>query len=189
MRADGSRARPLPVRRPGFDVEPRYSPNGHWIAFARLRPPTRTRPFQTALMIVGARGGRVRRLTRWSDYPDQPTPSDVIPEHPTWSPDSRWILFNVGPNGTIQAMRPDGRDRHTILEARPGFGGHKPWYSPDGTRILFMCETQGTLPDPPAGHNEDICVMDADGTDVVNLTNSPGVFENWPSWGPARRRR
>ena len=24
MRADGSRARPLPMRRPGFDVEPKY---------------------------------------------------------------------------------------------------------------------------------------------------------------------
>ncbi len=26
--------------------------------------------------------------------------------------------------------------------------------------------------------------MDADGTDIVNLTNTPEVFENWPSWGP-----
>jgi Tol biopolymer transport system component len=140
-------------------------------------------------MIVGAKGGRARRLTPWNDWPDQPTPRDVIPEHPTWSPDSRWILFDVAPNGTIQAMRPDGSRRHTILEATAGFGGHKPWYSPDGTRILFMCETQGTLPEPTPGHNEDICVMDADGSNIVNLTDSPGVFENWPSCAPAPRGR
>jgi TolB protein len=187
MRSDGSHARPLPMRDPGFDVEPRYSPNGRWIAFARLRPPTKKRELQTALMIVGAEGGRVRRLTPWSDYPEQPTPQDAYPEHPTWSPDSRWILFNLAPNGTIQAMRPNGRDRHTIREATEGFGGHKPWYSPDGSRILFMCENWGTLPEPPADLNEDICVMDADGSDIVNLTNTPKTFENWPSWGPAPR--
>jgi Tol biopolymer transport system component len=188
MRADGSRSRPLPMRRPGFDVEPRYSPNGRWIAFARLRPPTKRREsLQTAIFIVKAKGGRVRRLTRWADWPDQPTPQAAYPEHPTWSPDSRWILFNVGPNGTIQAMRPNGRDRHTILAAREGFGAHKPWFSPDGTRLLFMCETQGTLPEPPKGHNEDICIANADGSNVVNLTNTPDVFENWPSWGPAPR--
>ena len=60
MRADGSRARPLPTRRPGFDVEPKYSPNGRWIAFARLRPPTKKRELQTAIMIVRGKGGRVR---------------------------------------------------------------------------------------------------------------------------------
>ena len=184
MRADGSHARPLPMRRPGFDVEPRYSPSGRWIAFARNRPPTKKREFQTAIMIVRAKGGRVRRLTPWADYPDQPTPQDAYPEHPTWSPDGRWILFNTGPNGTIEAMRPNGRDRHTILAATEGFGGHKPWYSPDGTRILFVCEKQGTLPEPPEGQNDDICVMNADGSNIVNLTNTSETWENWPSWGP-----
>ena len=51
-------------------------------------------------------------------------------------------------------MRPNGRDRHPILKATEGFGAHKPSYSPDGTRILFMCEKQGTLPKPPDDRNE-----------------------------------
>lgn len=174
MDADGSDARPLPMRRDGFDVEPRYSPNGRLIAFDRLHILGNGEQRQ-AVFVVDTEDGRVRQLTRWQ----------LNAEHPTWSPDGRWILYNLGPDGTIEAIRPDGRDRRTILPASPGFGAHKPWSSPDGSKILFMCETQGTLPDPPADHTEDICVMDADGSDIVNLTNTPGIFENFPSWGPA----
>src|SRR4051812_9523496 len=36
MRADGGGQRPLPVFPSGFDVEPKYSANGRWIAFDRL---------------------------------------------------------------------------------------------------------------------------------------------------------
>jgi Tol biopolymer transport system component len=180
MRADGSRARPLPMRRPGFDTEPRYSPDGRFISFARLRPPAGKRDWRSAIMVVPARAGRVRRLTRFGEFG-----SHDYAEHATWSPDGKWILFNLAPDGTIQAVRPNGRERRTIVPARPGFGGHKPAYSPDGTRIVFMCETQGTRRKPRKDHNEDICVMDADGSDIVNITNTPKVFENWPSWGPA----
>lgn len=52
-----------------------------------------------------------------------------------------------------------------------------------------MCEKQGTLPEPPEGQNDDICVMNADGSDIVNLTNTPEIWENWPSWGPAPSNR
>jgi TolB protein len=175
MRADGSKAKPLPMDVPGFDVEPRYSPNRRWIAFARLR--VTSSGDEAAIFIVRAKGGRVQQLTPWGTFV----------EHPTWSPDSAWITFN-SPEGTIEAIRPDGSGRRTILEATEGFGGHKPWFSPDGNRMLFVCENWGTLPEPPPDFNDDICVMDADGTDIVNLTKSVERFENWPSWGPAPRR-
>ncbi len=175
MRADGSKAKPLPMDAPGFDVEPRYAPNGRWIAFARLR--ITSSGDEAAIFIVRAKGGRVHQLTPWGTFV----------EHPTWSPDSRWITFN-SPDGTIEAIRPDGSERRTILQAIEGFGGHKPWFSPDGSRILFVCENWGTLPEPPPDFNDDICIMDADGTDIVNLTNTIETFENWPSWGPAPRR-
>ena len=38
MRADGSHAHRLAMASSGFDVEPRYAPDGRWIAFDRLRP-------------------------------------------------------------------------------------------------------------------------------------------------------
>jgi Tol biopolymer transport system component len=173
MRADGSDQQELPIANPGFDVEPRWSPDGQWIAFNRIR--THDGGSQLAVFVVPADGGTAEQLTAW----------ELNAEHPTWSPDSRRILYNT-PEGSIESMRADGSDRQPIAPATAGFGGHKPWMSPDGKRILFMCETQGSLPEPPADHNEDICVMDADGSAIVNLTNTPGVYENWPSWGPAQ---
>ena len=173
MRADGSDAKPLPMDQPGFDGTPRYSPNGRSIVFGRLH--IMSDGYVSALFIVRAKGGNVKQLTPWGE----------IDENPTWSPDSRRIIFAVGPEGSIEVIRPDGSSRRAILPATEGSGGHKPWFSPDGSRILFMCETQGLLAEPPADFNEDICVMDADGSDIVNLTNTPGVLENWPSWGPA----
>jgi TolB protein len=169
MRADGSNKRPLPTFPAGFDVEPKYSPDGRWITFDRLQP-TATGDQQQAVFIVAANGGIAWQLTPW----------ELNAEHPTWSPDSRSILFNT-PQGTIATMRPDGRDRHTILAATASLGGHKPWYSPDATKILFVCATEsGTT------QSEDICVMNADGTRTVDLTNTPATFENWPSWAPAQ---
>jgi Tol biopolymer transport system component len=174
------------MRRPGFDAEPRWSPNGRWIVFSRLRlPDKKHEQTLTAIMKVRAKGGRVHRLTPWTAYPDQPTPQDAYTEHPSWSPDSRWILFNVAPNGSIQAMRPDGSRRHTIRPATESFGGHKPSFSPDGKRIVLMCENQGTQPEPPQDIYEHICVMDADGSNLHRIAGEPGVFLNWPSWGPA----
>jgi Tol biopolymer transport system component len=174
IRADGSGARALPMRNPGFDVEPKYSPTGRWIAFARMR----NEGSEEAVFVVRSDGGRAHRLTPWGQFV----------EHPTWSPDGRWIIFNLSPNGDIQVIRPNGRSYHTILPASAGHGYHKPSFSPDGTRIVSMCENQGTLLDPPPDYDEDICTMRADGTHVVNLTRSPGVLDNYPSWGPAPTR-
>jgi hypothetical protein len=41
------------------------------------------------------------------------------------------------------------------------------------------------ITEPGKPYNEDICVMNADGTVIVDLTNTPDKNENWPSWGPA----
>jgi len=173
VRADGSHAHRLAMASNGFDVEPRYAPNGRWIAFDRLKPMPNGQ--RQAAFVVSTNGKhRVRRLSPWS----------FSAEHPTWSPDSGWILYN-SPEGTIQKVRASGTGRQTIVAASAGFGGHKPWYSPDATKILFMCDNQGTLPHPPTDFNQDICVMNADGSNIVHIISTPNVLENWPSWGPA----
>jgi TolB protein len=174
MRADGSGKRRLEMRDPGFDVEPRYSPNGEKIAFGRIRI-LEGGDFRQAIFVVDIDTGRVRQLTPWR----------LMSEHPTWSPDGRWVLYNNSPNGTVQIVRPSGKDRTTIAPATREFGGHKPWFSPDGTKILLMCENQGTRKQPPPDYNQDICVMNADGSNLVHVISTTDVYENWPSWGPA----
>ena len=127
-----------------------------------------------AVLIVGADGAHVRQLTPWR----------LNAEHPTWSPDSRWITFN-SPEGTVEAMRPNGRDRHTILPASEGRGGHKTWFSPDGSRILFRGENQGLLADPPDDYN-------GDPRQAATTTAEPRWWQSRPARGiavgPGRRR-
>ncbi len=174
MRANGSGRRPVRMRSPGFDVEPRYSPAGDQIAFGRIR----IHPdggFSQAIFVVSTRTRRVRQLTPWR----------LSSEHPTWSPDGRWILYNNAPNGSVQMVSPSGKQRQTIAPATRDFGGHKPWFSPDGTQILLMCENQGTRRRPPPDYNQDICVMNADGSNLDHVISTPDRQENWPSWGPA----
>ena len=187
MRADGSHARPLPMRRPGFDVEARYSPNGRWIVFARNRPPTKKRELQTAIMIVRAKGGRVRRLTPWADYQTSRLLRTRIPSTPPGRPTAA---------GSSSIWGRTGRSRRCARTAATATRSSRPARASAATspgtrqmasRILFVCENWGTLPEPPEGFNDDICVMNADGTNVVNLTNTREIFENWPSWGPAPR--
>lgn len=52
---------------------------------------------------------------------------------------------------------------------------YEPAWSPDGTRIAFISERDG---------NRDIYVMDVDGVDPVNVTDTPNVEEFVPSWSP-----
>jgi Tol biopolymer transport system component/putative hemolysin len=49
-----------------------------------------------------------------------------------------------------------------------------PW-SPDGARIVYTCGGLTTT---------DICVINADGTGVLNLTNTESVDEGFPAWSP-----
>jgi WD40-like Beta Propeller Repeat len=81
MRADGSRAHRLAMANSGFDDEPRYAPNGRWIAFNRIRSTPHGQLLAAFVVSTTGKHG-VHRLTPWS----------LGAEHPTWSPDSRWIL-------------------------------------------------------------------------------------------------
>jgi hypothetical protein len=135
MRDDGTRARPLPMSQPGFDVEPRYAPNGRWIAFMRLRI-TNDGEQQQAIHIVAADGGLV-------------PPADAVgAERRAPHVVTRQPLDRLQRADRIRPPRvehpdhaPDGDGRRTILPVIQRFGGHKPWFSPDGSRILFVCAT------------------------------------------------
>ena len=57
--------------------------------------------------------------------------------------------------------------------------GAFPVYSPDGTRIAFISGRSGT---------DQVWVMDADGSDPVQLTTDPFAKGQLPDWSPDGRR-
>jgi tricorn protease len=73
---------------PGFDLMPRFSPNGQWIAF------TGQYRGNTDVYVIPAKGGEARRLTFHSDVvADAPLrwgPDNMVV---TWTPDSKNIVF------------------------------------------------------------------------------------------------
>jgi Tol biopolymer transport system component len=92
-----------------------------------------------------------------------------------WSPDGQQIVFEFferdDRNYDIYKMNSDGN--LTRLTNHPSRDTHPTW-SPDGQRIAFMSERDG---------NEEIYVMNADGSNQIRLTNDPAN-----DWGPAWSR-
>ncbi|HET8862277.1 MAG TPA: hypothetical protein VFM94_03405, partial [Solirubrobacterales bacterium] len=102
MRADGSHKRQL--TRGGFDGEPVFSPDGRRIAFARI---TNDAEFEVAIYVMNRDGTHLREVV----------PPTLGLEHPDWSPDGRWITFNIAPEvpgAAVMAVHPNGEGLRVI---------------------------------------------------------------------------
>lgn len=186
MNADGSNQQQLTFEL-GRDTWPKYSPDGTKIAFGGLRA-------TWAVYTVPATGGPPTKLT-----PDSLNAAD-----PDWSPDgSRFVFVNnflTGVPSNIFTMKADGSDI-VQLTNNPMENEFNPNWSPDGTKIDFW--TTSVIPateqsalasaaaPPFPGNNQilaamlagDIWVMNADGSNLADMTNSPGRLDLHPDWG------
>jgi TolB protein len=170
--ADGSNPRILGDPR-AFDVEPRISPDGSWVLFERLTFPNDHQ--HAALMVRDIPSGTERAITAAGD----------AVEHANWSPDGKWIVYDVAGamsdqvvDDQLERIAADGTGQPVVLLAGSATqAAFKPWYSPDGSRILFGCHG-------PQG-DDAACLMNADGSAVRILVDQPGVDENHFSWGRA----
>lgn len=176
--ADGSGRRLLLRTRPRqlFFGDPDWSPDGGQIILdgSRWAPLTFPAWVPEQIYVMRPNGTGLRQLT---------DDTDNAHDHPSWSPDGRWILFARCPapwaanrTSELVLLKPDGRKQRTIARL-PGSdcGSNIAWFtwSPDGRKILYLNERTG------------VEVMNSDGSARRRLL--PWVLGvNGFSWQPLR---
>lgn len=101
---------------------------------------------------------------------------------PSWSPDARMIAFVTDREGNfdIAIMPPNGtEDDVQILTSDSRDNERDPAWSPDGTRIAFVSNRRGGV--------DNLFVMNADGSNVIQLTEREGANTD-PTWSPDSTR-
>lgn len=101
---------------------------------------------------------------------------------PYWSPDGTRLVFTRLEDGiySLYVMNADGSGQ-TNLTSGLGFAAGAAW-SPDGNYILFSGRPTAT------GTDADVYRMDANGANVTQLTNTPGLLEVYPVYSPDMTR-
>lgn len=141
-----------------WDWEPRLSPDGREVVFARNTPEGN---YRWILMI--------RNLDTGEERVAKVDERDL--EHPDWSPDGRFIVYHEHPSGPIELIPAHDAGAAPQLVGGSAIDGYKPAYSPDGSSIVYGCRGG-------------VCRMSADGSDVVELLRVPNIEFNHFDWGP-----
>jgi Tol biopolymer transport system component len=161
------------------DGQPAWSPDGTRLAFKTAQAGS------NQLAVINADGTGETLLTRTFRFSEG---------QPAWSPDATKLLYRRTPenplvqNGDTWVLDIEKSAEHPATpETQPVLlrtGDERyPSYSPDGTQIAF----RGDLDLAEPSGDEEIYVMNADGTDVRQLTSNAD-FDSAPSWSPDGKR-
>jgi Tol biopolymer transport system component len=154
----------------GSDAWPTWSPDGQRLGFAS------DRSGNWDIWVINVDGSGLVNLTN--------SPDDE--QYPAWSPDGRQMAFTSGRSGNSdvwlmsvdEGLQGAGSANAVNLTQSPRKDRYAMW-SPDGTRIAFNTNRDG---------NQEIYVMNADGSDPTNVTNAPDSAEGLADWSPNGRR-
>jgi hypothetical protein len=107
---------------------PRLSPNGRWIAASRWQPGA----YHDIVILEAASGREVQRLTR----------DRAVDVAPTWSPDSRWIVWSSDRTGIMNVVGAEvdpatGRAQAPRLLTNVRTGATYPSVDPSGRWLYF----------------------------------------------------
>ncbi|MGA8475886.1 MAG: hypothetical protein WB681_12565 [Candidatus Cybelea sp.] len=164
--ADGNLLRRI-TQDDAVDDTPTWSHDARSIAYVEIRGNL------SWIAIVRAGGGAGRRIGGGDGL-------DYL--HPTWSPDDRWIMYNVNSKHhprtyELWAMHPDGAERHAVTHNGYSETTYGSW-SPDGRHIVYRRKF------PP--YRSQIFLADGDGRHARNVSNDD-AYDGWPSWSPDGR--
>ncbi len=140
------------------DIQPRFSPDGDFIAFQSNRE-------GGGIFVMGATGESVRRMTDFGF-------------NPVWSPGGDTILFATESTDTNPRVRPGDSELWSVElatgEPKQVFAGDavEPHWSPNGHRIAYWAISGG---------QRDVWTITADGGGPVAVTNDAAVDWN-PIW-------
>ena len=162
MNADGTAQTRL-TDTPALESHPDWSPDGAWLSFDA----DRDCDGKGEIYIIRPDGSAERRLTdgqaddRWAD----------------WSPDGAQIAFSSKRDGNyeIYVMNADGTGLQRLTENNQD--DYMPDWSPDGTQIAFFSMSSG------AGR-QFVSVMQADGSNLRQLTQPTSRVNEDPAWSP-----
>ena len=128
------------------DTNPRWSPDGNWIVFTRLKVSVLLRRnFRapggvSALFLVHPDGTDLHQLTRWG----------LAADNADWSPDGSKLVFvdseALPIASDLYTIKTDGSGLTLIVNSgvlRQGGGLGNPKWSPDGTKIIFNGSSGG----------------------------------------------
>lgn len=96
----------------------------------------------------------------------------------SWSPGDTRIVFSSRRqivNIQIYVMNVDGSKVRKLTAGDSS--NYLPSWSPDGNKIIFTSSG-------PHPTGKDICIMNNDGTNVINLTNTPDIDDYLAIWSP-----
>ena len=145
---------------------PSWSPDGKWLAVTCSK--LDVGHYDVCRMT--ADGNQLQILTREA--------RGVFSFAPDWSPRSDKIIFNK--ETEIFVMDHNGRNQIRLSQQK-NVSDQRPAWSPDGTKIAFNSNRDART--PLQGIEDDIYVMNSDGSNVVRLTNHPSA-DRMPSWSP-----
>jgi Tol biopolymer transport system component len=151
----------------GMDFQPRWSPDGERIGFLSSRGGPSTWGGRIRIHVMDRDGSNITPL---------PVPEDVIRDVTSfaWSPDRSKIAF--GYDDSIYLMNAVGAPGFTRLaDPQDRFDGTPVW-SPDGQFIAFTTGREH----PGGGSN--VFIVNADGTQLQNLTRNEGFTNVVTSW-------
>jgi Tol biopolymer transport system component len=185
-----------------FDLGSVYSPNGNWIAFISNRPAGDFGTGWNNVFVMNADGTNETNITCTSLEC-----GNIDAQRPlAWAPDGSDVVFSS--QGEIYRANANGSGV-TNLTSSPDWGGSRPIYSPNGSRIFFegngisVMDADGSNPQVvvPTGYHFDVSpaggrlayaclggcsggihVVDFDGTGDVELTG--GSRDHFPTFSP-----